>query len=109
MATESVATGQISTKAASSYPHDVWIGRDDVLSIGISRNPQGFPAVVEHCDRLNDMIQGLARAAKSVVYQLENDDKADPSFVAQPVESLMEAIILLSQLSTAVQHECRSA
>lgn len=85
--------------------HDLWIGGRDVLTIAFNKQCKMFPPVVEHCDQLNEMIQGLARAAKAVIFHAENDPTVDTSFAMQPIESITDAIILLSQLSGAVRSE----
>lgn len=101
MATESVAT-RPDTEAGSS--HDLWIGGGNVLTIQLDKDCKQFPPTSNHCADLSNMIQGLARAAKSVVFQAEND-MTETTFLMQPVEDIANAIILLSQLSEAVRSE----
>lgn len=98
MATESVAT--------SGSEHGLWLNIDQVLSITLNRESQGFPPTLDHCTRINTMIQGLARAARSVMFHAE---RAEDEFVAQPVEDIADAILFLSQLSNAVQEEVTRA
>lgn len=89
--------------------HDLWIGEREVLTVGIDKDSREFPPVFRHCDDLNGMIQGLARAAHAVVYQAENDNAVETSFALQPISDIVRSIILLSQLSQAVIEEmCRT-
>ena len=106
MANESVAiaTGQASDKRGSK--HDLWItGGDVVLTVTIDKQCKEFPPRFEQCGHLNNTIQGLARAAKAVVFHAENDPTGDTSFAMQPIEDIADAIILLSQLSDAIRIE----
>lgn len=90
--------------ALSGSEHGIWIG-DEVLTIVVDKDCDGFPPSTEQCKSLDRMIQGLARAIKSVTYQAENDTTQCGIFVRQPIEDLADAIILLSQMSEAVRHE----
>jgi hypothetical protein len=94
--------------SADVRDHGLWIGGSDVLTIALDKKSKAFPPTVEHCAQLNEMIQGLARAAKAVIFHAENDHQVDAEFAMQPVESIADAIILLSQLSEAVLSEVRS-
>lgn len=104
MATESVAIKTIAPPPATHREHDLWIGDKRVLTIGLDAESRAFPPDVEHLPAINNTIQLLARAAKAVVYYAENQG-GDTAFLMQPVEGIANAIILLSQLSDAVQHE----
>lgn len=88
--------------------HDLWVGDRDVLTIAFNKQCEKFPPTVDHCDQLNEIIQGLARAAKAVIFHADNDPEVDMSFAMQPIESISNAIILLSQLSSAVRSEVHS-
>lgn len=101
MATESVAT-RAAAQVGSS--HDLWTGGGNVLTVRLDRDCKEFPPTSDHCAEISNMIQGLARAAKSVVFQAENDVR-ETTFLMQPVEDIANAIILLSQLSEAVRCE----
>lgn len=90
--------------ARSGSEHGIWIG-DEVLTIVVDKDCAGFPPDAQQCKSLDKMIQGLARAMKSVTYQAENDTTQCGIFVQQPIEDLADAIILLSQMSEAVRHE----
>lgn len=105
MASESVTTNLSQPEAQCFRELSLWLGEDQVLSICLDRNSKGFPPVREHPGRINMMIQDLARAAKATIYQAENDPKGDASFHLQPISGITDAIILLSQLSDAVQGE----
>jgi hypothetical protein len=87
--------------------HDLWIGDRNVLTISIDKNSCEFPPTFDNCGDLNTIIQGLARAANSVMYQAENDETVKISFAMQPIGDIANAIILLSQLSQAVLEEMR--
>ncbi|UJJ58237.1 hypothetical protein [Rhodanobacter denitrificans] len=101
-ASVTTATGKASAKTGSK--HDLWItGGDKVLTVTIDKQCKEFPPETEHCRHLNNTIQGLARAAKAVVFHAEND--SDASFAMQPIEDIADAIILLSQLSDAIRSE----
>ena len=88
--------------------HDLWIGDHQVLTVTIDKRCHEFPPVAEQCDTLNEMIGGLARAAKAVVFHAANDTESTADFAMQPIEDIASAIILLSQLSSAIRHESRS-
>ncbi|WP_158881467.1 hypothetical protein [Rhodanobacter sp. L36] len=105
MATESVSTRKRQPSAAQRSKHDLWIADDKVLTITVDRKCKHFPPEVEQCDRINEMIQGLARAAKSVIFHVENDTGSDAEFATRPIGDIANAIILLSQLSTAIRTE----
>jgi len=99
-----IATGSASVERGSK--HDLWItGGNAVLTVTIDKQCKEFPPETEHCRYLNNSIQGLARAAKAVVFHAENDSTVDTSFAMQPIEDIADAIILLSQLSDAIQSE----
>lgn len=100
MALESVA---ITPKDYRS--HDLWIS-SHVLSIRMDTNPIEWQPDMEHVSLLNQMIQGLARAAKAVALYAEDHD--NPEFEVQPVEQIGDAIVLLSQLSEAIRTEVES-
>lgn len=82
--------------------HDLFIG-DFVLSYSLDKESGGFPPAADQVKALNSTIQGLSRAIKSVYFQSENDSSAEASFLIQPVEDIANAIMILSQLSEAVQ------
>ncbi|MBN8224824.1 MAG: hypothetical protein J0L89_08415 [Xanthomonadales bacterium] len=104
MALKSVAT--CPEVAESGSEHDIWLaGGSVVLTIELDRNNKNFPPDAKQCPILNEMIQGLARAAKSVIYQAMHDGSAEPEYFVQPIESIADTIIMLSQLSAAVQSE----
>lgn len=89
---------------------DLWIGGGDgeVLTITIDKHSKAFPPDVKQCARLNDMIQGLARAARSVAYHARIEPSADTEFLMGPTEDIADAIMLLSQLSAAICAEVHS-
>lgn len=89
----------MTTEKRSAY---LWIS-NDLLAVNIDR--QSVPTEPKHAVLLQDMIQGLARAARAVAYQVQTDDKADPEFLVQPIEDIANAIVLLSQLSAAVSED----
>ena len=95
--TETITTSE-------SREHAVWVGNDNVLSFALDRHSKGFPPAQSQVGELHRLIQELARAAKSVIYQAENDS-TDPAFTMQPVEGIADTIILLSQMAAAVQSE----
>lgn len=97
MATESVAT--------AGSTHGLWISDKTVLTVAVDRKSNEFPPHWEQCKSINQMIQGLARAANAVVYHAENDEQTDTFFALQPINDIANAIILLSQLSEAVTDE----
>lgn len=109
MAMHSVANRTDEALASRGSDHDLWIGEKRVLTIVLDRKGKGCPPHTEHCKSLNRMIQDLARAAKAVVYQAENDVNQDATFITQSIDGIAEAITLLSQLSTAVQSEVTRA
>lgn len=94
-------------QAAGGSKHDLWIGGDngDVLTITIDKHCKRFPPGLKQCQLLNDMIQGLARAARSVAYHARTDLSADTEFLMGPAEDIADAIMLLSQLSAAISAE----
>lgn len=103
MAIESVATLPVSQAGTE---HDLWVGGRNVLSIRLDLGSKHFPPAPHHCADINQMIQGLARSAKAVVFQAENEtDGVETSFLLQPLDDIADAIILLSQLSEAVRSE----
>lgn len=91
-------------RAEGAREYALWIGGDhgSVLTISIDKRTKGFPPDFEQCQLLNDMIQGLARAARSVAYHARTDLSADTEFLMGPAEDIADAIMLLSQLSAAV-------
>jgi hypothetical protein len=97
-----------SQQARSGSNHDLWIGAGSVLTISINKQSKAWAADEEQCGYLNRMIQGLARAAKSVKFHADNDVSVDTDFVMQPVEDIADAIVLLSQLSEAIRAEART-
>ena len=107
MAVQSVATAT-SPLASGGSKHDLWIGRE-VLAIQIDCKDKSYPPARPQCENLNRMIQGLARAAKAVVHQSENDTSQAADFAIQPVDDIADAIILLSQMSEAIRLEIESS
>lgn len=106
MATQSVAARAAVAPEHQGRYHDLFVGSGRVLSITLSRDElRSFPPSLEHSCELGRMIHDLARAAKAVAYQAENDATQDMGFIVQSIEGIAEAITLLSQLSTAVQCE----
>jgi len=106
MALKSVANAAPNAPSASSdNRHALWLSGGDVLEISPYRGRYGFPADPKHIPALNKMIQDLARAARAIVYSAGNDDSNDSDFLMQPIEGVVDTIILLSQLSDAVHHE----
>lgn len=103
MATESVTTDQ-----AVGTEHDIWLTDERILTITLNKQSKQFPPEMDHLPVINEMICDLARAANAVVYQAENDPKAEESFLIQPVNAIANAIILLTKLSTAVHEEASS-
>lgn len=104
MASESVATTSAAPATRCGSTHDLWI-KSSVLTVRIDKNDSDSPPEFDQCRQLNETIQGLARAAKAVIYQADNDTTSDAIFCMQPIEDIADAIILLSQLSRAVQSE----
>lgn len=102
MALQSVATNPVSPSAGTN--HDLWIDGNNVLTIRLDRDCKQFPPAHRHCRDLNRMIQGLARAAKAVVFQAENGQE-DADMLMEPLERIADAIVLLSQLSDGVLRE----
>ena len=82
---------------------DLSIAGGNVLTILLDGKCREFPPDADTCANLNLMIQGLARAARAVVYHAENDDEIDGMYAMQPVETIADAIIMLSQLSEAAR------
>lgn len=99
MNAETVDRREAVTEAAE---YGLWIGKE-VLTIAMGQSSLAFEPTLAQTGHLNKMIQGLARAAKSVVVHAEDDKHTE--FVIQPIEDIADAIILLSQLATAVQDE----
>jgi hypothetical protein len=89
--------------------HDLWIG-NKVLTISLEKDSKGFPPAPEQVAALGSMVQLLARAIKAVAFHAENAPEGDGTadFVLQPVEGIGEAILLLTQLSGAVQAEMQA-
>lgn len=85
--------------------HALWVGKSSVLEVSMDPKSTGYPPAQEHSVALNTMVQGLARALRSVVYHAEHDASSDAAFLMQPVEDIADAIVLLTQLSGAVQQE----
>lgn len=104
MANESVAIESDPAPVAWGSAHDLWIG-EEVLTIRIAKTDTAFPPAAADSIALNEMIEGLARAAKALIYQGDNDARADLPFVAPAISSVIDSIILLSHLSGAVQRE----
>lgn len=92
---------QIASKATTSC--DLWVGKALVLTVGLDKATKGCPADPQHIVALSRMVQGLARAQRAVAFQAENDTSNDASFLVQPIEDIADAIVLLMQLSDAVQ------
>jgi hypothetical protein len=90
--------------------HALWIGGggESLLTFTLNKNTRAFPPRIDQCAYLNQMIKGLARAVKDVMYRAENDVTANSDFVMQPIADIADAIIMLSQLSEAVQAEAQS-
>lgn len=82
---------------------DLWLAGNDVVTLMVDPNSDMSRPGPENCAHINQMIQGLARAARAVVYHAENDDRVDTEFAMQPIESIAESIILLSQLSEGIR------
>jgi hypothetical protein len=93
-----------SNAATDGSTHSLWIG-EHVLDIHIDKSCNGWKPNLEQCHALNTTIQGLARAAKAVIFHSQNDPKTDITFAMDPISDIADAIILLTQLSDAVQHE----
>lgn len=108
MKPETVAVTPSNAQPIRGSQHDLWISERYVLTISIDKQCNYFPPIAEQCGQLNEMIQGLARAAKAVTYHAENDEKADSAFSMQPIDNVMDAIILLSQLSQAIRSEAQA-
>lgn len=109
MKPENIAVTPAFAKPTDGSEHSLWIGGEEcVLTITLNKHSRAFPPTTEKCDYLNQMIQGLARAAKDVIYRATNDANTDPEFVIQPVDDIADAIILLSQLSEAIRSEAQS-
>lgn len=87
----------------SAKKFDLYISGGNVLTMLLDGKCNEFPPDADTCANLNLTIQGLARAARAVVYHAENDDQVDALYAMQPVESIADAIILLSQLSEAAR------
>jgi hypothetical protein len=110
MKPESVDTAIDTAQTMSGSRHDLWIGGDggEVLTITIDKYSKAFPPDVKQCQLLNDMIQGLARATRSVVYHASNETSVDTEFVTQPIEDIVDATMILSQLSAAICAEAHA-
>jgi hypothetical protein len=81
---------------------DLWVRGGDVLTVWLDQNHKmSFPAEAVVIAPLNDTIRDLARAAKAVLYSAENQEGGF-DFLAQPLEGIADAIILLTQLSNGV-------
>lgn len=106
MAITSVAIETGSSSVEKGSKHDLWVaGGNMVLTVTIDKQCKDFPPETRQCGHLNNTIQGLARAAKAVVFHAENDSKVETSFAMEPIEDIANAIILLSQLSDAIRSE----
>lgn len=109
MKPEDVAIKPANTGSAEGSEHDLWIGGEDrVLTITLNKRSRAFPPNTDHSVYFNKMIQGLARAAKDVIFRAENDVKTNTEFAVQPIDDIVNAIIMISQLSEAVQSEANS-
>jgi hypothetical protein len=110
MKPEDVAVTPAHTNSLGGREHSLWIGGsgESVLTITLNKRSKAFPPHAEHCAYLNEMIQGLARAAKSVIYQAEKDPQIDADFVMRPIEDIVDTIVMLTQLSEAVRSEVQS-
>lgn len=89
--------------------HDLWLGDNAVLSVALGTKG-GFSPAPEHIERISKTIQGLARALKAVVFHAEHApaESGSADFLMQPVEDIAGAIMVLSQLSEAVDRELRN-
>jgi len=109
MKPENVAITPANTQSTGGSEHALWIGGggDSVLTFTLDKT-SGFPPNTDQCAHLNQMIQGLARAVKDVMFRAENDVHTDSEFASQPIVDIVDAIIMLSQLSEAVRVEAQS-
>jgi hypothetical protein len=109
MKPENIAISPANRKSAGGGEHALWIGGggESVLTFTLDKNHH-FPPHADQCAYLNQMIQGLARAVKDVMYRAENDVNTDSEFASQPIVDIVDAIIMLSQLSEAVRAEASS-
>ena len=82
---------------------DLWLSDDCVLTVAVDALLKGFEPDQSHHRVINNTIRDLARAVKPCIYAAENDTTRDTSFAIQPLEAIASAIIILTQLSTAVQ------
>ncbi|GGA01367.1 hypothetical protein [Dyella caseinilytica] len=105
MKPENAAITPANANPMKGSEHGLWIGEHDVLTIAIDQQSKKFPPTIDHCSQLNKMIQGLAIAAKAVIYRAENDSSIDTSFAMLPIGDIADSIIILSQLSEAVALE----
>lgn len=104
MASENSAVGTQHTASGSN--HDLWInGGKAVLTVALNKECKAFPPHGDLCGCLNKTIQGLARAAKAVVFHAQNDPSVATEFAMQPIDDIVDAITLLSQLSEAIREE----
>ena len=105
MSSESVTTAGAPTACGNEF--SLWIGGayGVVLTFTIDKHSKAFPPNVKQCQSLNLMIQGLARAIRAVAYQAANDPSCDAEFAVEPAEDIADAIMILSQLSAAIQSE----
>lgn len=87
---------------ASAEEFDMFIG-PLAVTIEINPNNKGWPPAHEQCEHLNKMIYGLAGAARSVIYQAENDKTNDYCGSMEPMTRLVDSILLLSQLSEVIR------
>lgn len=82
---------------------DLWLSDDCVLTVGVDMSLKGFAPHSSHHKVINDTIRDLACAVKPCVSAAEEDATSDATIALRSIEAIAAAIILLTQLSTAVQ------
>lgn len=92
----------IEPKPPREETHDLFLG-DKVLTVGIDPFHMGFRPADEQCDAINQMILGLSRAGKSVIYQADNDKTSEYWMHMEPMEAILDSIVLLAQTSHAIR------
>jgi len=108
MALESVATPLPAPPQDSGVECELFLMREDVLTVSIGLHQHGNPPDWNTLADLNDMIRGLARASMAVAEKVITDQRSGELW-ADAAEGVGFAITMLSQLADGVANDLNAS